>query len=158
MVYYSRTMFVRLAKRLITALRQAYWSSVFGTCGSDLKIYGRITAYPPEHVHVGSHVSINDLVILNARDHITIGNHVSISPGVIINTGGLKYEEPRGHRGHTKAPVVIRDGAWICSGAIINPGVTIGEDAVVAAGAVVTKDVEARTVVAGVPARIIKTM
>lgn len=135
-----------------------YWSRVFATCGSDLKIYGRISAYPAEHIHVGSHVSINDLVILNARDHITIGNHVSISPGVIINTGGLKYQEPRGQRGHTKAPVVIKDGAWICSGAIINPGVTIGEDAVVAAGAVVTKDVPARTVVGGVPAVAIKNV
>ena len=158
MVYYFRTMIRRLGKRFLTLLRQYHWKHSFGTCGTGLKIYGRITAYPPEHVHVGSDVSINDLVILNARDHITIGNHVSISPGVIINTGGLKYEQPRGMRGHTKAPVVIRDGAWICSGAIINPGVTIGEDAVVAAGAVVTKDVESRTVVAGVPARVIKTM
>ncbi len=144
--------------RIITVLRTCYWRSAFGTCGEGLKIYGRITAYPTENVHVGSHVSINDLVILNARDHITIGDHVSISPGVIINTGGLDYTKPRGERGHTKAPVIIRDGAWICSGAIINPGVTIGEDAVVAAGAVVTKDVPPRTVVAGVPARVIKEL
>ncbi len=151
-------MIVRTGKRILTMLRNMYWSRAFGTCGTDLKIYGRITAYPAEHVHVGSHVSINDLVILNARDHITIGDHVSISPGVIINTGGLDYTKPRGERGHTKAPVMIRDGVWLCSGAIINPGVTIGEDAVVAAGAVVTKDVEARTVVAGVPARVIKEL
>ncbi len=143
-------------KRVQTIVRRMYWMRRFGSCGTDLKIYGRISAFPSEHVHVGSHVSINDLVILNARDHITIGNHVSISPGVIINTGGLNYEQPRGERGHSKAPVVIKDGAWICSGAIINPGVTIGEDAVVAAGAVVTKDVEARTVVGGVPATVIK--
>lgn len=151
-------MLFKLWVRIATILRARYWRAAFGTCGENLKIYGRITAYPAKHVHVGSHVSINDLVILNARDHITIGSHVSISPGVIINTGGLDYTMPRGERGHTKAPVMIHDGAWICSGAIINPGVTIGEDAVVAAGAVVTKDVGARTVVAGVPARVIREL
>ena len=151
-------MIFRLWTRISTIVRTAYWCRTFGTCGSGLKIYGRITAYPAEHVHVGSHVSINDLVILNARDHITIGDYVSISPGVIINTGSLDYTALRGKRGHIKAPVVIKDGAWICSGAIINPGVTVGEDAVVAAGAVVTKDVEVRTVVAGVPAKVIKRL
>ncbi len=151
-------MFFRLWIRISTIMRTIYWSRAFGSCGAGLKIYGRITAFPTAHVHVGARVSINDLVILNARDHITIGDDVSISPGVIINTGGLDYTAPRGHRGHKKAPVVIKDGVWICSGAVINPGVTIGEDAVVAAGAVVTKDVEARTVVAGVPARFIKSL
>lgn len=151
-------MIVSALKRLQTSFRRAYWSRAFGSCGTNLKIYGRITAFPEQNVHVGSHVSINDLVILNARDSITIGDHVSISPGVIINTGGLDYSKPRGARGHTKAPVVINDGAWICSGAIINPGVTIGADAVVAAGAVVTKDVAPRTLVAGVPAEFKKNL
>ena len=55
-------------------------------------------------------------------------------------------------------PVTINDGAWICIGATILPGVTIGENAVVAAGAVVTKDVAPDTVVAGVPARFVKRL
>ncbi len=138
--------------RIRNAYRSWYWQSTFASCGEGLKVYGSLDAYPPENIHVGSHVSINNHVMLNARDTIRIGNYVRISPGVIINTGGLKYEASRESRGHTKAPVTIEDGVWLCSGAIISPGVTIGEDAVVAAGAVVTKDVAPRTVVMGVPA------
>ncbi|MDE5634180.1 MAG: transferase [Muribaculaceae bacterium] len=54
------------------------------------------------------------------------------------------------------APVVIRRNAWIGAGAIILPGVTVGENAIVAAGAVVTKDVADNTVVAGIPAKYIR--
>ncbi len=138
------------------AYRRWYWSNAFASCGEGLKVFGSIDANPVERIRVGSHVSINHQVMLNARGGITIGSYVRISPGVIINTSGLNYEAPRESRAHTNAPVVIKDGAWLCSGAIINAGVTIGEDSVVAAGAVVTKDVEARTVVAGVPAKEIK--
>ena len=52
--------------------------------------------------------------------------------------------------------MTIKENAWICIGAIICPGVTIGKNAVVAAGAVVTKDVEPNTIVGGVPAKVIK--
>ncbi len=150
---------VRTAWRVLkNTFRSWYWRNSFASCGKGLKVFGAIDAHPVEKIHVGDHVSLNNHVMLNARDTIRIGNHVRISPGVIINTSGLKYDEPRESRGHTNAPVTIKDGAWICSGAIINAGVTIGEDAVVASGAVVTKDVEARTIVAGVPAREIKRL
>ena len=146
---------IRIFLRIRQIVRTWYWRRSFKECGTDLRILGHISAFPPQNIRIGSHVSINDQVILNARDQLTIGDYVSISPGVIINTGGLDYHSPRGKRGHKQAPVTICAGVWICSGAIINPGVTIGEDAVVASGAVVTKDVAPRTVVGGVPAKFI---
>ena len=72
---------------------------------------------------------------------MTIGNNVTINKGATILSPGK---------------VVIEENAWIGIGAIICPGVTIGRNAVVAAGAVVTKDVPDNVVVAGVPAKIIK--
>lgn len=94
--------------------------------------------------------------MLNARGGLRIGDHVHISSHVIIHTGGLIYSATRENRTHTQQPVVIGDGAWICAGAIINPGVTIGENSVIGSGAVVTKDVPANVVVAGVPAVYVK--
>jgi maltose O-acetyltransferase len=89
---------------------------------------------------------------------VTIGNHVRVAAGVIISSAGLDYEAPREERYHTAAPVVINDGVWIGAGSVINPGVTLGEDAAIGAGSVVIQDVPARTLVFGVPARIVRNL
>ena len=90
---------------------------------------------------------------LHCFNHIEIGENVIISENVIIRdsdnhqiTGGNSMF----------APVIIKDNAWIGMSAIILKGVTVGEGAIVAAGSVVTKDVPPHTIVAGVPARVIK--
>lgn len=90
---------------------------------------------------------------------LTIEDEVGIGPCVII----ILHEDPhssllRKIYPPKTLPVHIKKGAWIGAGAILLPGVTIGECSVVAAGAVVTKDVPPYTIVAGVPARIIKTI
>ncbi len=142
--------------RVGARLRTAYWRIFLGRLGTSSLILGRLEVIRPELLSIGDHSMINVHVLLNARAPITIGNYVHVSPGVIINTGGLDYTAPFNARHHTKAPVVIEDGVWIGSGAIVNPGVRIGCGAVVGAGAVVTKDVPPNTVVVGVPARVIK--
>lgn len=120
-----------------------------GRFGSHSHVYGRLVAINPRNIYVGDNVSLNEGVILNAIAPITIGSRVHISSGVIINTTGLNYKTDRTH---FAKPVIIGTNVWICSGALINPGVIIGNNAVVGAGAVVTKDVEAGTVVKGIPA------
>ena len=70
-------------------------------------------------------------------------------------TGGLNVNEPPPYQHYSK-PIIIKDGVWIAAGAIILPGITIEENSVIAAGAIVTKDVPANTIVAGNPARKIK--
>ena len=88
---------------------------------------------------------------------ITIEDNVLIGPKVNLITENHPLD-PTDRRALICKPIVIKRNAWIGAAATILPGVTIGENAVVAAGAVVSKDVPANTIVGGVPAKIIKTI
>jgi acetyltransferase-like isoleucine patch superfamily enzyme len=88
---------------------------------------------------------------------ITIEDHVLIGPKVNLITENHPLN-PADRRALICKPIVIKRNAWIGAGATILPGVTIGENAVVAAGAVVSKDVPGNAIVGGVPAKIIKTI
>jgi acetyltransferase-like isoleucine patch superfamily enzyme len=123
---------------------------------------GRIALYRLMGVRIGTDVYMGFDIELetNFPELVSIGDHVTISHRCIITAHmgspsdtPVKRFIPMGAK-----PVVIEDGAWICIGAIILPGVTIGENAVVAAGAVVSRDVPANTMVAGIPARHIKRL
>jgi putative colanic acid biosynthesis acetyltransferase WcaF len=103
---------------------------------------------------MGKHVAVDDQANLYSVDKITIGTKVAISREVFICTASHDITKP--NRPLITAPVTICDGVWIGARATILPGVTIGEGAIVGAGAVVTKDVEAWTVVGGNPAKFIK--
>ena len=107
----------------------------------------------PHKIEIGDRVSVGPKVLLDGRRNLTIGNSVVIGYGAIIWTLNHDYNDT--HFCLKGAPVIIHDYAWICSHSIILPGITIGEGAVVASNAVVTKDVEPYTIVGGVPARII---
>jgi acetyltransferase-like isoleucine patch superfamily enzyme len=91
--------------------------------------------------------------LLDARMGLTIGRNVNISNEVMIWT--LHHDYNSAEFAQIGRPVVIEDYAWLCSRSVILPGVTIGKGAVVAAGAVVTRDVQPYTVVGGVPAKLI---
>lgn len=89
----------------------------------------------------------------------SIGNNVMMGPDVVILTSNHKFERtdiPMREQGFENKPVIIGDDVWIGTRAIILPGVKIGNGVIVAAGAVVTKEVPDYTVVGGCPARIIK--
>jgi acetyltransferase-like isoleucine patch superfamily enzyme len=121
------------------------------------------TIFPPFHVNFGRFMTIGKNVFINHAcsfldiGGITIEDHVLIGPRVNIVTENHPLD-PTDRRALITQPVVIKRNAWIGAGATILPGVTIGENAVVAAGAVVSKDVPANTVVGGVPAKFIKTI
>lgn len=100
---------------------------------------------------IGENSHINTQCILDARGGLTIGNSVSISHRVNIMTGSHDIQS-RNFQGIFK-PIIIEDYVWIGINATILQGVTIGEGAVVCAGAIVTKDVPPYSVVAGVPAK-----
>jgi acetyltransferase-like isoleucine patch superfamily enzyme len=104
---------------------------------------------------IGEHSVINRDCTLDGRGKLTIGKNVSISPEVMILTAEHAVQDSQ--FSGVERPVVIRDYAWIGSRAVILPGVTLGQGAVVAAGAVVTKDVPDYAIVGGVPARQIGT-
>ena len=121
------------------------------------------TIFPPFHVNFGRFITIGKNVFINHAcsfldmGGITIEDHVLIGPRVNVVTENHPLD-PSDRRALITQPVVIKRNAWIGAGATILPGVTIGENAVVAAGAVVSKDVPANTVVAGVPAKFIKSI
>ncbi len=143
---------------------------IFGSVGTNVSVGdGTIIGFG-DNIHVGNNVSINYRCILNDCNSIVIGNDVLIAPGVQMNTAShpkllserltADWSPASGeYRWRTFAkPIIIGDGCWIGANAMIIGGVTIGDGAVVAAGAVVTKDVEPNTMVGGVPANKIKSL
>lgn len=110
-----------------------------------------------KHTKIGKNVFINfDCVFLDLGG-ITIEDGVLIAPKVSLLTEGHPIE-PENRHALIPKPIHIKKNAWIGAGATILQGVTIGENAVVASGAVVSKDVPDNTVVGGIPAKIIKTI
>lgn len=110
-----------------------------------------------KNIHFGTNVFVNFCCCFQDQGGIYVGDNVLVGHRVTIATinHGLKPSERHVH--HLK-PVRIGNDVWIGSGAIILPGVTIGDGCVIAAGAVVSKDVEAGTIAAGVPAHFIKNV
>ena len=109
------------------------------------------------HLRIGKNVFINSGVMFTDLGGITLEDNVLIGPRANIISVNHPVE-PQARRGIVLNPVRICKNAWIGANATILPGVTVGENAIVAAGAVVSKDVPPNTVVGGVPAKIIKTI
>ena len=125
------------------------------------KVPESLRVFPPFYSDFGKNIHVGENVFINAcchfQDHggVTIGDGCQIGHNVVFATlnHGLQPEE----RGITyPAPIVLGKNVWVGSNSTILQGVTIGDNAVIAAGAVVTRDVEAGTIVGGVPARFIK--
>lgn len=108
-------------------------------------------------IQLGKHVFINHACSFLDMGGITIEDHVLIGPRVNLVTENHPLH-PASRRALVTKPILIKRNAWLGAGVTILPGVTIGENAVVAAGAVVSKDVPDNTIAAGIPARIIKTI
>ena len=92
---------------------------------------------------------------------VTIGSHVNLAQGITVTALNHNFDDATkriDEQGVSTKPVVIDDDVWIGANAVILPGVTIGQHAVVAAGAVVTRDVPPNTIVGGVPAEVIRTI
>lgn len=122
-----------------------------------------VRMFPPFYTALGKMTRVGKNVFVNFgctfldQGGITLEDGVFIGPGVKILTESHP-EQPEIRHTLRTAPVIVRRMAWIGAGAVILPGVTVGENAIIAAGAVVTKDVPDNTVVAGVPARISRTI
>lgn len=104
-----------------------------------------------DHTRIGLHNTI--------IGPVDIGNHVNLAQGITVTALNHNFSDTNkriDEQGVSTNPVTIEDDVWVGANAVILPGVTIGEHCVVAAGAVVTKDVPPHSLVAGVPAKVIK--
>ena len=124
-------------------------------------IHPSVSFRSTKNIEIGSHTRIQDGCVLWAspKSKIKIGQYSGLGPGTKIFSSNHKYEPgvPYYEQPWNEADVTIGRDVWVGAGSVIVAGVTIGEGSVVAAGSVVTKDVPAGSVAAGVPAKIIKT-
>lgn len=135
---------------------RAFLSELFGRPVPD-----SFRVFPPFYTDFGKNITVGEGVFINAcchfQDHggVTLGDGCQIGHNVVFAT--LNHDVNPAMRSYTyPAPIVLGRKVWVGSNATILPGVTIGDNSIVAAGAVVTKDVPANTIVGGVPARRIK--
>lgn len=122
--------------------------------GKGTNIHMWCNFYDPINVSIGEDTIIGDHAFLDGRARLKIGNHVAFASSVMIFNAEHQVDDPEFKA--IQEPVTVEDYVFIGPRAIILPGVTIGRGAVVAAGAVVTKNVPAMTVVGGVPAKEIR--
>lgn len=135
----------------------AHLKKMLGSVGERVWISKTFGCDCGKNIFIGDDFTGNfNLTILDIRE-VYIGNNVMIGPNTLITTVGHPLS-PKARRGYMAkaAPVRIGNDVWIGGNVTILPGVTIGNNVVVAAGAVVTKDVPDNSLVGGVPARIIR--
>jgi acetyltransferase-like isoleucine patch superfamily enzyme len=141
------------------AIKRFFLNKSGAIIGQHVYIYPDVRILQPKGLKNGDNVVISHGVVITTLGTVTIGSNVLIGYGTRILSANHKMPEDRGAiwgAGHDVAPIVIEDEAWIGANAIILPGIYIGKGAVVAAGTVVTQNVKPYSIVAGVPARLIR--
>lgn len=134
----------------------ALWSELTGReMDESFNFFPPFTTDCGKNLHIGKRVFINSGCRFQDQGGIYIGDDVLVGHNCVIAT--INHREDPDRRGDmATAPVRIGNKVWIGANVTLLPGVTVGEGAILAAGAVVTKDVEPRTVVGGVPAKVLK--
>lgn len=157
--------FNRIAVKRVKAKQKAIEKLIPSAKGNSF------TAFSPFHCEYGINIKVGKECFANYNctfldcAPITLGNSVWVGANVNIVTPmhpfvaeeRINQDYPDGrHDLEYALPITIKDNCWICSGATICGGVTIGENSIVAAGAVVTKDMPANSIIGGVPAKVIR--
>ena len=139
--------------------RRRLLGELLGGVGEDVDIR------PPVFFDYGHQTTVGDRTFINAGvtildvGRVTIGAEVQIGPGVQLLTPTHPLDPARRRAGwEAQKPIVIEDGVWLGGGVIVCPGVTIGENSVIGAGAVVTRDVPAGVVAVGNPCRVLRPL
>ncbi len=129
-----------------------------GECGKDLRLGRNLTFHNPSSITLGDHVFIAYGCSFMAIDKITIADEVMFGPYCIVISGNhtslngsFRYGPP------SSAPINIGKGSWIASRVVVTAGCTIGKNTLIAASAVVTKDIPSNVIAGGIPAHVIKS-
>lgn len=158
--------FFQLLYKAYDRMHMLLYKRLFAKCGSNVKFFPTKSEFLYKNISLGDNVFIGSgASFLAAVSHITIGNNVLFGPNVSIRGGNhsshIVGKLMRDYSLDDKLPtddepVIIDDDVWVGTGAIILKGVHIGEGCIIAAGAVVTKDVPPYAIAGGVPAKILK--
>lgn len=140
-----------------TAARRALLEELLGQLGEDAEVMAPFQCDYGHHISVGARTFINYGAVVLDGAAVTIGSDVQIGPSVQLITALHPLDAVERRRGvETARPVSIGDGAWLSTGVIVLPGVSIGAVTVVGAGSVVTKDMPAGHLCFGNPCRVIR--
>ncbi len=157
--------FNRIPVSRAKAKRKALEKLIPSAKGKGFDVFAPFYCEYGVNIYVGEECFVNYNCVFLDVSPITLGNGVWIGANVTLATPNHPYivkerlnaDYPDGrHDLEYSAPITIKDGCWICSCATISGGVTIGENSIVAAGAVVLNDVPPNSIVAGVPAKVIR--
>ena len=140
----------------ISYCKGAFLKSRLKSCGYDVYFYPGVSISQPETISIGNHTHLGENVHLRGGGIILIGDWCQIANNAIIVTGNHPIDGGLYYGRSVFEDIKIGNNVWIGSGVIILPGVTIGENSVIAAGAVVTNDIQSNVIVGGVPAKKIK--
>jgi len=127
----------------------------FGVMGRNVRLQSGTWIEYPGKLTIDDNTQINRYCLINAGGGVEIGKNVLIGPYVVIYSQNHNYKDRKvciSHQDYTRAKIVIEDDVWLCARSTILAGVRVREGTVVAAGAVVTKDTEPYSTVAGIPA------
>ena len=150
---------MKMIIKIIRYIRMYYWQTRFKHLGKNFVCCSGVKIHSARNIEIGNNVRIGEGTYINAHGGLFIGNNVHFGPKVFIWTSNHNYFAPE------KLPyddtmiyknITINNNVWVGAKVILIPGVTIGEGAVIAMGAVVTKDVPPCAVVGGNPAKILK--
>lgn len=137
--------------------RETILQQLLGHFGQNSTIEPPFFCSYGQNIYIGQNVFLNVLCTILDCNEVHIGHHVMIGPNVQIYTAAhVLQAEARIQGWEVAKPIVIEDNVWLGGGAILLPGVRIGQNAVVGAGAVVSRNVPADTIVAGNPAKVIR--
>jgi len=138
--------------------REAMLPELFAEVGENCYIESPYFAnWGGHHVHLGSNVYANAGLTLVDDTHIYIGDNTMLGPNVVIATAGHPIDPELRARGlQYNMPVSIGKNCWLGAGVIVMPGITIGDNTVIGAGSVVTRDIPANVVAVGNPCRVMR--
>jgi maltose O-acetyltransferase len=155
----KQSLWERIVLRLDRSLQRLKAESLrkqFLSCGENVSIQWPVVINGADHLNVGKDVSINAFVHIWAQGGVTIGDSTLIGSHVAITSLAHAKDASRFADSLVSKPIVIGANVWIGTHAAVLPGVSIGDGAIIGAGAVVNRDVAPGDVVAGVPAKSIR--